>query len=411
MLDHLFNKEVHYRSHGRDLSFSLSMGLFSSNAIDAGSRLLIDTLIDSVDLSKMQTALDAGCGVGTLAVTLKALYPDLDMIASDRDALALAVTDHNAQINGLSIKTVPGLDTLIYDQEEGRFTGKEHYFDLIMTNIPAKAGEPVLYRFLQNGLSQLTETGVFAFVIVDTLADHAQEMCEELTQEIITRQDGKRHSVFIIKKEATRSYTIDSVFPGVYVRAHERFSLKKLSYSIDTVYNIPGFDTIPYDAALGVKMACTQSPESLTLWNPGQGHYAMGILLQDRKKRIKHIQLMGRDLLALKISEHSIKKSFPHVSVTIHFLHSISECLSNRHMPLKKKSNLLLITPDPIPLVSFVALVGSSQIVIEKEIRSDIIIASKSSAMASFSKGLTGFTLRDSKKKHGFRAILFKNLY
>ncbi len=411
MLDNMFNKEVHYRSHGKDLSFSLSMGLFSSNAIDAGSRLLIDTLIASVDLSKMNTALDAGCGVGTLCVTLKALFPNLDMTATDRDALALVVSEHNAQKNGLTISTAPGLDTLIYDEESGGFKGKEDHFDLIMTNIPAKAGAPVLNRFLQNGLSQLTDSGVFAFVIVDTLADYAQEMCEEFTQDIVLRHDGKRHSVFIIRKEPDIPYSSDTEFPGAYVRGREKFSLKKHSYTIDTVYNIPGFDTIPYDAAIGVKMASAQASESLTIWNPGQGHYAMGILIQDKKKRIGTVHLAGRDLLALKISEYSVKKKFPRVQIYIHHLHSIAECLTNRHMPLTDKKNLLIITPDPVPLVPFISLVESSQAITDKVIKSDMIIASRSSLMASFSKGITGFTLSDSKKKHGFRAILFKNLY
>ncbi len=109
MIEHLINKKVRYRIGGKDLSFALSMGLFSSNAVDTGSDLFLHTILEHLDITAFTSLLDAGCGVGTIALAMKALYPHLEVTASDRDALALAVTHRNAEANDLAITTVPGL--------------------------------------------------------------------------------------------------------------------------------------------------------------------------------------------------------------------------------------------------------------------------------------------------------------
>ncbi len=408
MLDTLLHKEVLFRTHGKDLSFSLSMGLFSSNDIDTGSILLIDELIAHADIAAMDRVLDAGCGVGTLGITLKALYPGLEVTATDRDALALAVTAHNAEKNGTPIMTAPGLDTLIWDGDHDGFIGSEGSYDLVMTNIPAKAGAPVLKRFLQNGLFQLTDTGIFAFVIVDTLNSFAEQMCAELSCEIIHKHDGPRHTVFLLRRTEETVCPLDTGFPGVYARCTAEFSVGKSSYTLDTAYSIPGFDTVPYEAALGMAMAEKHVGTSLAVWNPGQGHAAVGLL---KEGGVREVCLAGRDLLALLISRHSIARYGNGATVSIIHTHSITEFLSIWHMPHSQPQGLLVIFPDPIPLVPFRSLVESSYLVAEKKVNASIILASKSSVLAPFTRGLPGFILKGSKKKNGFRAIFLQNLY
>ena len=111
-LGHLINKEVRAYTAGRDLTFSLSMGLFSSNCIDAGTRLLIDTLLEHVELKQASTILDAGCGTGVIGISLASLDSRPEVTCCDRDALALSFTKLNSIRNAVTVHTCPSLDVL-----------------------------------------------------------------------------------------------------------------------------------------------------------------------------------------------------------------------------------------------------------------------------------------------------------
>ena len=74
----LVNKIVPFRFMGEDLRLALSHALFSSFDVDAGSKLLLKTLAQRVDLGTVGSVLDVGCGVGVLGLSLKKKKPDID---------------------------------------------------------------------------------------------------------------------------------------------------------------------------------------------------------------------------------------------------------------------------------------------------------------------------------------------
>ena len=86
----LVNKQVPFKFHGEKLKFDLSMGLFSSFDIDAGSRLLLKTLAKHADLDNFENSnassnvIDTGCGTGVLGICLKKKYPGLNIRFQDR---------------------------------------------------------------------------------------------------------------------------------------------------------------------------------------------------------------------------------------------------------------------------------------------------------------------------------------
>ncbi|HOO87354.1 MAG TPA: methyltransferase, partial [Synergistales bacterium] len=83
--------------------------------------------------------LDVGCGTGVLSLAMYSQYPDADILAVDRDALALAFTEMNCRENGFQITTASSLGCAgVFDRT----------FDLVMSNIPAKAGLPVIATML-----------------------------------------------------------------------------------------------------------------------------------------------------------------------------------------------------------------------------------------------------------------------
>lgn len=74
-----------------ELTISTLPGVFASGHIDAGSKLLLQTLItEQSSLPRSGSLLDYGCGCGVLAAVLQRLLPKLSICAVDVDAWALA---------------------------------------------------------------------------------------------------------------------------------------------------------------------------------------------------------------------------------------------------------------------------------------------------------------------------------
>src|SRR3989338_9294100 len=84
VIDAYFKKTVGLRIFDRDLEFRVSQELFSSDVVDAGTKLLLKSLA-----VKAQKILDLGCGYGVLGVALAAADESRDIHLVDRDALAV----------------------------------------------------------------------------------------------------------------------------------------------------------------------------------------------------------------------------------------------------------------------------------------------------------------------------------
>ena len=97
---------------------------------------------DAAERGRLRSILDLGCGTGVLGLALAKHYA-AELTARDRDALALTVTAHNAAGNGVTCTTRGGLDTGNLDG-----TREPGPFQLVVTNLPAKAGAPVLAHMM-----------------------------------------------------------------------------------------------------------------------------------------------------------------------------------------------------------------------------------------------------------------------
>ncbi len=98
--DIYFHKTVDFHAGKINLRFRTSQALFSSHNVDIGTRFLLRSIIESD--YKPGRILDMGCGYGPLGLTLKKLYPDSHVEMVDRDALAIAYSRQNAELNGLA---------------------------------------------------------------------------------------------------------------------------------------------------------------------------------------------------------------------------------------------------------------------------------------------------------------------
>src|SRR5207302_10749992 len=105
--------------------------------------------------------LDLGCGYGPIGLALKMLNParSLDMV--DRDALALDFSRRNAARNGLS-------DVEVY-ASLGWSQVRRSDHDLVVSNLPAKAGERAIQHFLLDARDHLKPGGTVAVVVIARL--------------------------------------------------------------------------------------------------------------------------------------------------------------------------------------------------------------------------------------------------
>jgi len=408
------NKEVPFRFNGVNLSFFLSLSLFSSYSIDNGTKLLLKTIAQKIDFQKINTVTDVGCGVGVIGLSLKKKYPKLNVTLQDRDALALSFSKENARRNKIKDINYNGNLAL-----EGLKTNSQ---DLIISNVPAKAGEPVLRDFVDSSLTYLSPEGICCIVIVATLKDTILTAIRKTKAEIIYTEDTREYSIFHFKKidyrETQAEENDEQKLKECYIREINDFKLKKLRYTLKSVYNIPGFDTVPYPVDLAAHLLEKQSVSGRTLfWNPGQGHLPLITHLANKGK-ITETVLASRDILQLKISRDNLLDTFTDINeenLSLKHVCCLEELRTNtiyRVSPANNASpsinetqspfNSILISldnPDDTILANLLDIMTTNGI---------LVITGKSSNIAGAVKTHNGWIQLVSRKYRGFRVVIFK---
>jgi len=136
---------------GLSLHFLTDAGVFSKNAIDYGSRVLLDNF----QPEGAKTLLDVGCGYGTLALTLAKKY-GLKATLVDVNSRALDLAKKNADKNNIEVNDI--FLSNIYDNVEGKF-------DAIISNPPIRAGKEVVHTILSDAYEHLNDDGNLTIVI------------------------------------------------------------------------------------------------------------------------------------------------------------------------------------------------------------------------------------------------------
>ncbi len=300
ILEDFINKDVPFKFKGEKMKFNLSLGLFSSNDIDSGSKLLLKTIAQQVETEKLENILDIGCGTGVIGISLKKACPEADVTMYDRDALAVAFTRENSQQNKTGSVTIENRLAL------ENLCGKQ--FDLLISNIPAKAGETVLEDFFKRSVNHITPNGRVAIVIVSPLAEFAAETIKKLGHELLFQEENYHYSVFHFTGEKSTDIEDDL---SVYIRNKDSFQLKKTKYPLETAYNIPDFDQPGYRITHAAEVLDSYQIRGNGLfWNPGQGHIPLYTALK-KSNNFNKIILSGRDLLQIRITNRNLKKSLP----------------------------------------------------------------------------------------------------
>jgi 16S rRNA (guanine1207-N2)-methyltransferase len=297
--DVYFHKTVTFNAGIQQLELRTSQELFSSHDIDTGTRFLLRSIIEGE--AKPKTIFDLGCGYGPLGLMLKKIYTESIVHMLDRDALAVAYSRQNAELNEL--KRVEIYGSLGYDDV------KSSDFDLIVANIPGKAGEAVIAYLLGEARHYLKPGGIAAIVIVAALEPLAiKTLTNTPGCEIMLQRKRSGHAIFHYRFSggALPKPGRSALERGVYQRDNISIRLDDLEYSMQTAYGLPEFDSLSFGSEMmleTLKKTKEQAIRHAAVFNPGQGHIAVAI---DKLINPETIELLDRDLLALRYSRRNL---------------------------------------------------------------------------------------------------------
>lgn len=146
-------REIQARVRGMLLCLKTDRGVFSHGRVDAGTRLLAETL----QLLAGARVLDLGCGYGVLGIVAAKMCPNCKVTMVDVNARACALARENAARNDAgSVEIICG---------DVREVLKGRQFDVIVTNPPCRSGREVVLSLFEWAAGALTEEGALWAVI------------------------------------------------------------------------------------------------------------------------------------------------------------------------------------------------------------------------------------------------------
>jgi hypothetical protein len=254
--------------------------------------------------------------------------------------LARLLTLHNAAQNGISPAILEACtEPLLAGPEGGRW-------DMIVTNIPAKAGTPVLEDFVRRSAGLLNPGGRVLMVAVRPLADFFRERLAADDVELLLEHKGSGHTVFVYGGKAANQPPAASPVnagPGFlarypfYTRAAVTGQIENLPVYLETIYGASGFDQ-PGGAVLAaatltarlIKTGCLTPRQfpldgttPLLIHEPGQGFFPCWLLeflygttrpsavhepAVYQPASFQPIVLSGRNILALEAARHNVER-------------------------------------------------------------------------------------------------------
>jgi 16S rRNA (guanine1207-N2)-methyltransferase len=140
-------REVTARLRGETYRFATDRGVFSVGGIDAGTRLLIETM----ELAPEARVVDLGCGYGAMGIVAARLAPQGFVILTDVNARAVQLARENVRRHGVPNAAVVQADGLTPFHHE--------VFDVVTCNPPLRAGNAVVHRLIEEARERLKPQG------------------------------------------------------------------------------------------------------------------------------------------------------------------------------------------------------------------------------------------------------------
>jgi 16S rRNA (guanine1207-N2)-methyltransferase len=133
--------------------FQTDLGVFSKNAIDFGTRFLIEKIEIP---SSAKTIIDMGCGYGPIGIVVAKTYPDTKVYLYDVNERAVDLARKNAVMN--KVENVVVTTSFLFEHVNMKA-------DVIITNPPIRAGKMTIFRLYEDAFKTLNTGGLFYAVI------------------------------------------------------------------------------------------------------------------------------------------------------------------------------------------------------------------------------------------------------
>ncbi|MDA0301974.1 MAG: methyltransferase, partial [Chloroflexi bacterium] len=298
------HREVPLDFAGQRLAFATALELFSSHQVDTGSRMLLRTielfLVGRDQSTPPAHVLDLGCGYGAIGVALATLPAVSSAHLVDRDVLALDLAHDNAHRNGVAGRVTVGASLGFDGVEDDRF-------DLVVSNIPGKAGDAVIRSLLLGALGVLRPDGRAAVVVIEPIRELVASTLARPEIEVTLRRDTADYSVFHYRPAPDASFPPpgDQFADGVY--DHGTFTFPDAleeRVTIATVQGLPNYDRFDVtEHALTRRLPRLPRGGRVLVANVGQGAFPAYILRSHPEARFL---LVDRDLLALRTARRAL---------------------------------------------------------------------------------------------------------
>lgn len=160
-MDHYFTNTNDLKSEIKKLDFSYNdysfiffsdNGVFSKSHIDYGSKVLLESFLNSG--IKPKSILDVGCGYGFIGIVLAKLL-NASVTMSDVNKRALHLAKMNISENNIKANII----------ESAGYENITDKYDLIITNPPVRAGKKVILDILEGAKDHLNEDGSLWYVL------------------------------------------------------------------------------------------------------------------------------------------------------------------------------------------------------------------------------------------------------
>ena len=167
---------------GRPFTFRTDSAVFSRREVDAGTRLLIESL----EVGAGESLLDLGCGYGPIGIAIAATVEGADVAMTDVNRRAVSLTRKNADANRVRADVREGA---MYEPVAGLA------FDHVASNPPIRAGKAVVHRIVEGAPAHLLEGGSLWLVArTQQGAPSLMKKMEDVfgTAEVVARGGGFR---------------------------------------------------------------------------------------------------------------------------------------------------------------------------------------------------------------------------
>lgn len=155
---------IHDRLRDFDVRFTTQPGVFSDDAVDPGTALLIETM----RITPTSRVLDLACGYGVIGIVAAKIAVKGHVTLVDSDIRATRLSERNLALNGITNAEVI-LGDGVHDLPP------KTKFDVVVSNPPTHSGREVLDDFVAGAYHVLKPRG-HLYVVVNRLLSLRREI-------------------------------------------------------------------------------------------------------------------------------------------------------------------------------------------------------------------------------------------